>query len=109
MHVALTMRAELPKIVKEAVIERGWSPNYTRHLRTGNLRWSNTITLENHWHVKVLYIDIHNHRTDQGALNAIARLKGMTCHWRIAKFGTISSAFEDMCQDHQIHLVIVSQ
>jgi hypothetical protein len=31
------------------------------------------------------------------------------CHWRIAKFGTISSAFERCRQDHQIHPVIVSQ
>src|SRR5262245_48646851 len=33
----------------------------------------------------------------------------LTCHWRIAKSGTISSAFERCRQDHQIHPIIVSQ
>jgi len=65
---------------EEAINERGWKPNYTRHLMAANLRWSEgMINYGSHATGELLIgrflsIDIQNHRSDHAAFNTIARL-----------------------------------
>jgi hypothetical protein len=64
-----------------AVVERGidrarWTPDYTRRLRPGQLRFSNPDVLIRYGNLvgRFLYLDIHNDRPDIAALETTARL-----------------------------------
>jgi len=65
---------------KEAINERGWLPNYTRHLIAANLNWSQELiryvshSTGEHLVGRFLYVDIQNHRSDLAAFNTVARL-----------------------------------
>jgi hypothetical protein len=71
---------EITGIVERAIAERGWTPEYTRHLIAANLRWSeDIIQYRSHSTGEVfvgrfLSIDIQNHRSDIAAYNTVARL-----------------------------------
>jgi hypothetical protein len=59
-------------------LARLWSPSYSRHLALGNTRLSETLMYGDHTGqrlVRTFYVDVHNHRHDVGALDAVARLQ----------------------------------
>lgn len=65
-------------LVKLAVRDAHWSPQYSRQLQIGRLRWEQKpIRYADHTGVRdqrVLFGDLHNKRTDRAAYRAIARL-----------------------------------
>jgi hypothetical protein len=71
---------EIVELVKKAIADRGWKPEYTRHLIAANLRWSEGIIQYTSHSTgeplvgKFLSIDIQNHRSDIAAYNTVARL-----------------------------------
>lgn len=65
---------------KESIKQRGWMPNYTRHLMATNLYWSKGMihyvshSTGEHLVGRFLSIDIQNYRSDLAAFSTVARL-----------------------------------
>jgi len=69
---------DVPRLVAEHALARNWQASFTRHLALGETRWSDHLMYRDQTGqrvVRVFYVDIHNHRDDIGAVNAIARLQ----------------------------------
>ncbi len=60
--------------VARALDRSGWTPEYSRRLTAGELRFSNELIRYGNLIGRFLYLDIHNHRPDIAALEATARL-----------------------------------
>lgn len=68
----------LPQLISEALSDRGWTPDYTRHLAILRSRWSiGDLTYHHpngeHRHVRAYYTDVENRRNDVGAPTCTAR------------------------------------
>ena len=65
-------------VVERALLRSGWTPDYSRRLSSGPLRFSDeVIRYGSAWGELIgrfLYLDIHNGRPDIAALEATARL-----------------------------------
>lgn len=71
---------EVPRIVKQEIKQRGWSPQYSRHLiprmpiPTRAIRYSDHTGSYTQY---VYHVDVENRRRDVGALSAIASLEAL--------------------------------
>ena len=70
-------RAVVRALVAEAARRRGWTPEYSRNLVVGPLRWSEQPVQYGDLCGRFLYIDIGNQRPDVGATGVVARLAAM--------------------------------
>jgi hypothetical protein len=67
--------ASVPALVRD--LAKTWVPSYTRHLTIGAETWA-SVRYTDHTGtrpVRVFEVDVHNNRSDLGALNATARLR----------------------------------
>lgn len=72
---------EVLQIVQTAMVTANWQPSYSRNLIYQNLHWGGPVSYTERTvtrNVRVLHIHILNNRPDQGASNAVARLKSLT-------------------------------
>lgn len=69
----------------------GWTPDYSRRLRAGELRLSDENITYGNLAGQFLYLDIHNNRPDIAALEATARLLGYAQSGRAFEPSTIRS------------------
>jgi len=65
--------ADCPAAVERALDRTKWTPDYSRRLQVGELRWSDPLRYGNLLG-RFLYVDIRNGRPDIAALEATARL-----------------------------------
>ena len=69
---------EVLPVVKSAVQKARWDPDYSRNLVVANPHWSppNVLYADHTGQrlIKALYIEIHNKRSDRGAIDTVIRL-----------------------------------
>jgi hypothetical protein len=73
---------EVPAVVRSAVSQADWSPEFSRQLSVATLRWGPSVSYMDHTTphnapraCKVLHADIRNNRADIAARHAICRLR----------------------------------
>jgi hypothetical protein len=66
---------DVPELVRRAVCERGWRPDYSRHLIATRLRRSREIIRTPQITGRFFFVDIENRRPDVAAYDTVARLE----------------------------------